>query len=115
MVSPHPGDLVNQRGVGVRVGGRQANREITLNEGPRQTDIGQHDEKKLPLCRRTPDTHQREPVAMCADHRHGGLYQRENQRKDEGEMTKLCNHCCTLSAALFICAESSAYWASTGM
>ena len=92
MVSPHAGDLVDQRFRGMRILEYGQEREVRGDVAPDQRKEGQTDEGELGDGGRSGDRHQHGVAAACAPERDRGLHHGESERQHEGVMAEFGDH-----------------------
>ncbi len=97
--APGRGDAIYLRQTRVGVARHVQHGKIVGKEGPRQTAERQRDEDELCLRGRTRHRHQGAVATLRADQRQHRLHQRQQQPKNQCEMSKFGNHVFSSSAA----------------
>lgn len=92
MVPPDPGDLVEHRLIGMRIGNHQPHREIRCDEGIGQRGEGEGEQEELCGGRGLPYRHPRAPAFLGTDEGNDHLQDGHHEGEDEGEVAKLYKH-----------------------
>ncbi len=93
MVSPHAGDLVDQRLGGVRILEHIDHGEIRPHVAGHQRAEGDGKEAELRNSSGTSNGHEHGIILVRANGRHAGLNERHYQREHERVMAELGDHC----------------------
>ena len=92
MVSPHAGDLVEQRLIGMAVLGDVDHREVRCDVGVHQRRHGQRNQGDMCEGRVAADRHPGKVAASCSRQRHHGLHQRDAEGQNQCEVAEFGNH-----------------------
>ena len=93
VVSPHAGNLVDQRLGRMGILGHVEHREIRDDIGVGQRDEGDADQQDLQQCRRRCAAHQHAVAALGAIERHQELEDRDGEGQNQREMANFDDHC----------------------
>ena len=92
MIAPDARDLEEHRLFGMRVVVDELRGEVRYDEGVHEHKESESDKRELHQRGRRGNPHQGRIAAMRADHGDDHLRQRDGERENEREMTKLQNH-----------------------